>query len=200
MKKLLFVAALMLAVITGFSQPVFDLGFKAGVHSSKLDLGGSLDLNSESITKMHWGAFARVGLGRVYLQPEVYFSKKGSDISYDDPSDIIDLAGGFDYGNVDVPLLLGYKLVKGKVFDIRAMAGPVFSFITDADYPKELDPYLKDEFFEDHLVGIQYGLGVDVLFLTLDARMEHAGKFYDDPNLINGKGNSFIVTLGFKIL
>ncbi|WP_163325963.1 outer membrane beta-barrel protein [Draconibacterium mangrovi] len=194
MKQFLFASLFVLIASIGFAQPVFDLGVKAGVHYSNMSLDGSSDLSSDAITKMHWGAFGRVGFDRLYVQPEVYFSKKGGDLSFNA------FSGGFDYKNIDVPVLLGYKLVKTPVLDLRVMAGPVFSFVTDADYPSELDPYLSDEFFEDNLFGVQYGLGVDVLFFTLDARMEHSGKVYDDPDFVNGKSTSFILTLGFKIL
>ncbi|QIA08714.1 porin family protein [Draconibacterium halophilum] len=200
MKRFLFASILMLFTTISFAQPVFDLGLKAGVHYSNMSLDGEFDLNSDAITKVHWGAFGRVGFNRFYVQPEVYFSKKGGDLSYDDPTDLISLSGGFDYKNIDVPVLLGYKLIKSSMVDFRIMAGPVFSFVTDADYPDELDPYLHDEFFNDHLFGVQYGLGVDVLFLTLDARMEHVSNIYDDPNLINGNSTSFMLTLGFKVL
>ncbi|HYQ57510.1 MAG TPA: porin family protein [Draconibacterium sp.] len=196
MKRLLIASIFVLFTTISFAQPIFDLGLKGGVHYSNMSLDGEFDLNSDAITKMHWGAFGRVGFDRLYVQPEVYFSKKGGDLSYD----LLELTGGFDYKNVDVPVLLGYKLVKSSMVDFRIMAGPVFSFVTGANYPDELDPYLHDEFFNDHLFGVQYGLGVDVLFLTLDARMEHSSKIYDDPDLINGNSTSFILTLGFKIL
>ncbi|MDX8340331.1 porin family protein [Draconibacterium sp. IB214405] len=196
MKRLLFASLFVLFTAIGFAQPIIDIGLKGGVHYSNLNLGGDFDLSSDGITKVHWGAFGRVGFDRFYVQPEVYFSKKGGDLSYD----LLDLTGGFDYKNVDVPVLLGYKLIKSSMVDFRVMAGPVFTFVTDADYPKELDPYLKDEFFNENLFGVQYGVGIDVLFLTLDARMEHSSKIYDDPDLINGKSTSFIISVGFKIL
>nr|WP_320021656.1 porin family protein [uncultured Draconibacterium sp.] len=193
MKRFLFASLFVLIASIGFSQPVFDLGLKAGVHYSNMSLDGENDLSSDAITKMHWGAFGRVGFNRIYVQPEVYFSKKGGDLSFGE------LSGGFDYKNIDVPVLLGYKLVKTPAIDFRVMAGPVFSFVTDADYPKGWDK-LDDDFLNDNLLGIQYGLGVDVLFFTLDARMEHFGNVYDDPDFIDGKSTSFILTLGFKIL
>jgi len=203
MKRLLISLTLLLFTTVAFSQIVFDLGLKAGVHTSNLSIeeGKLLDdngmaINSKSFTKMHFGAFGRVGFGKLYVQPEVYFSKKGGELS----SNIIDLTSDFDYKNVDVPILLGFKVIDAKVLDFRLLAGPVFSFVTDANYPKELDPYLHDEFFNDRLIGFQYGLGVDVLFLTFDARMEHGSKIYDDPSVISGKANTFMFTVGFKIL
>lgn len=215
MKRIFFAALLMCFSGIMYGQVIFDLGLKAGVHTTNLDVDGSYDvsvfdqnyplfINSESVTKMHWGAFGRVGLGRIYVQPEVYFSKKGGDLSGEVPGIEIgtgdNYGGSFDYGNVDVPILLGYKFIKGKVVNFRGMAGPVFSFITDADYPDYLNDILDDDFFEDQLIGVQYGLGIDVLFLTFDARVEHGKKFYDNPEDYNGKSTTFMFTLGFKIL
>lgn len=203
MRRLLFLFALLLFTSTVFSQTVFNLGLKAGVHTSKLSLNeeglfsqSGLNLNSESITKTHWGAFGRIGYGRLFVQPEVYFSKKGSEFS----SNILDAAGDFDYNNVDVPLLFGYKIIKKETVDLHVIVGPVFSFVTDADYPEELDAYLKDEFLDDHLFGVQYGLGIDVLFLTIDARVEHGSKIYNDPNFVSSKSTTYMFTVGFKIL
>ena len=202
MKRFFYASFFVLFASVSSAQPVFDLGLKAGLHYSNMSMDGDFDLNSDAITKVHWGAFGRVGFNRLYVQPEVYFSKKGGDLSYD----LLGLAGGFDYKNVDVPVLLGYKLIKSPVVDFRIMAGPVFSFVTDANYPDELDQFLDDQFFDDRLLGIQYGLGVDVLFFTLDARMEHTGKVYDSVGndmgnvSISGNSTSFILTLGFKIL
>lgn len=195
MKRILILQLFFLFAVASQAQPFFNLGVKGGVHFSNLDIENGndlLDIDSESITQTHWGAFARMGVNRVYLQPEVYFSKKGGDLSLGSYTD------GFDYNNVDVPLLLGYKLIKGSAFDLRLMAGPVFSFVTDADYPDIED--IQERFFNDHLWGLQYGLGVDFLFLTLDARFEHGSKIYDDPSFISGKSTTFMISVGFKIL
>ena len=196
MKRLLLSFCLILFTSTVFSQVIFDLGLKAGVHSSNLEVESIIDLDSDSFTKMHWGAFGRAGFGRLYVQPEVYYSKKGGNLS----SNLFELTSDFDYSNVDVPVLLGFKVIKGKALDFRIMAGPVFSFVTNANYPDELDPYLDDDFFKDNLMGVQYGLGVDVLFFTIDARVEHNGKIYDDPDMVSGSANVFMLSVGFKIL
>jgi hypothetical protein len=50
------------------------------------------------------------------------------------------------------------------------------------------------------MVGFQYGIGADVLFLTVDARVEHGGNVYTEPEVLTGKATSFMVTVGFKIL
>lgn len=209
MKRILFSITFLLLTSAAFSQVVFDLGLKAGVNTSKMSVkeGGFLEdyginLNSSAITKAHWGAFGRVGLGRLYVQPEVYFSKKGSELS----SDFLGITGDFNYKNIDVPLLLGFKLINAKAVDFRIMAGPVFSFIIDGEFPEEFgqsgdfEDYDPEEFMENNLIGIQYGLGVDFLFMTFDARIEHGSEVYNDPDLVSGRTTSYMFTVGFKIL
>ena len=194
MKKLLLPLLFLVISTAVFAQPIFDLGIKAGFNNSKLSLDID-DYSSESIQKMHFGAFGRVGVGRIYAQPEVYFSKKGGEISS------LSNVGSFDYSTVDVPVLLGFKLIKGGPVDFHLMGGPVFSFVTKSD----IDGSYDVDYFEDHYVGVQYGIGVDIAFITVDARMEHGNTVYDntsDPNTngFEGKNNTFMVTVGFKIL
>ncbi|MFV0593237.1 MAG: porin family protein [Draconibacterium sp.] len=190
MRRIVIIFSLMLFVVVSYAQPVFDLGVKAGLNSSKLSLNAS-DYNEESITKMHWGAFTRVGVSRVYIQPEVYFTKKGGGFT-----DINDLATEFDYKSVDVPLLLGVKLFESNNFNFRVMAGPVFGFVTKNDVK---NVGLDEQYFKDHYTGLQYGVGMDVLFLTVDFRLEEAGKIYNSPDL-DAKNRTFMISVGFKIL
>lgn len=202
MRRILFSIVFILFASTGFSQLVFDLGIKAGFNTSNMSVESIVDIDSDAITKMHFGAFGRMGFGRMYIQPELYFSQKGGELS----SNLIKESGDFDYKNIDIPLLLGYKIIKGKVLDLHIMAGPLFSFLVDEpNYPHELDPYLDEEFFNRNLYGVQYGLGIDVLFLAIDARVEHGSKIYDSTGNaeaipISGNATTFMFTVGFKIL
>ena len=193
MKKLLFSVLLLLSTVSLFAQPTFDLGLKAGVNFSNVTADLS-EYTTESVVKAHFGAFGRVGWGRIYIQPEAYFSSKGGDLS----SGVLQVATSFDYNTVDVPMLLGVNLVKGGAANVRAMAGPVFSFLTANNV--EGDNHYSPQYFKDNYFGFQYGIGVDVLFMTLDARMEHGSNdLYVHPDLA-AKNKTFMVTLGFKIL
>lgn len=192
MKKTLILVLLILFTGVLFAQPNFDLGLKAGINNSKVSFNID-NYSSESIVKAHFGAFARVGWGRIYVQPEAYFSAKGGDLS----SSVFSTVTSFDYSTLDVPVLLGFKIIKGGAVDLHVVAGPLFSFITSTSIDGS-DEYTK-EYFGDNYLGIQYGLGIDVLFLTFDARMEHgSSKLYSHPDL-EGKNNTFMLTVGFKI-
>lgn len=191
MKQLVFSTLLFLMAVTIYAQPIFDLGIKAGINNSKISIDLD-DYNSESIVKAHVGAFSRIGWGRIFVQPEFYFSAKGGDLN----SNVIETATSFDYNTVDVPVLFGFKIIKGGTVGLHATLGPVFSFITSANAEGEF----SDEYFADNYVGVQYGLGIDILFLTFDARMEHAGNsLYQHPDF-DSKNQMFMLSVGFKFL
>ena len=191
MKKLMFVGLLLLSIQFSFAVSPLNIGIKAGYTSSKLTT--NLDqFEDGSINNFLVGAFARVNLSKFYIQPEAYFTSKGGKLS--------DVSGteSFDMNAIDVPVLLGVKLLKLPTVNVRLNAGPVFSFLTKVD-EKQLGSVDSGN-FKDNYVGIQYGAGVDFLFLSLDARMENS--LGDIQNSGSGKVNSnlFMVTLGIKFL
>ncbi len=197
MKKFILFFLFIVPSISILAQPVLDLGIKAGLNNSKVTFRKS-EFTSESILKTHIGAFGRVGFGNIYVQPEVYFSAKGGEVLESGPN-ASERVARFDFNNVDVPLLLGFKLIDGESSNVRIMAGPVFSFIAS----KDVDDHdnFSQQYLKDHYFGYQYGVGVDVWNFFLDVRMEHgANNLYSYPNEdINGKNQTFMVTLGMKI-
>lgn len=193
MKKVLISLFLLIISATLFAQFKFDLGLKGGVNFSKLSFDAG-DYSAKSVTKTHFGAFGRLGWDRIFVQPEFYFSGKGGDVT----TDFLSTATSFDFKTFDIPVLLGFSVIKSKPFDLHLIAGPVFSKITSEDISS--NEWFNKSFYENHYFAIQYGLGVDILFLTLDARMENGlGEFYSQP-AASGKNNTFMISLGFKIL
>lgn len=168
---------------------IFDLGLKAGINSSKISTDIS-DYTPQTINRFLVGAFARVNLGRIYIQPEAYYNSKGGEYIDKVNSSTVNK---FDLHTVDVPALLGLKIIDQKALNLRIMAGPVFSFLTDKSAKGQFtEDNLKNSFF-----GWQYGAGVDFLFLTLDARMESYAKNFD-PNF-DTKNGTFVISLGVKL-
>jgi hypothetical protein len=195
MKKLFLSMFFVVLTVSLFAQLKFDLGIKGGVNFSKISFDAD-DYSAESVTKSHFGAFTRVGWSRIFIQPELYFSGKGGDVT----SDIKSTFTSFDYKTFDIPVLLGFRVIKGKPFDLHVVAGPVFSSISSEEINGE--NLLNEMFYEDNYFGIQYGLGIDVLFLTFDARMENGiGNTYSDPSVASGgKSQTFMLSVGFKFL
>ena len=195
MKKTILSFFIILFAVSVMGQPTFDLGVKAGMNYSKVTFDLD-DYNSESVLKMHVGAFSRIGWGRVYVQPEAYFSAKGGEVK----SSALETATQFNFNCVDIPVLVGVKILKGGAANLRLMAGPVFSILVSDKV--DGDDLINPDYYENNYFGYQYGLGVDFLSFFLDARMEHgANDVYYHPGIdLNGRNQTFMITLGFKIL
>ena len=193
MKKIiLFLAAGFIAISLN-AQPTFNIGLKGGANFSKISFNID-DYSSEAVVKTHIGAFGRFGGERVFLQPEVYFSGKGGDLK----SGVTSLVSSFDFSTVDVPVLLGIKLIKGKSCGLNVVGGPVFSGITTKKV--EDGSVFDDEFYKKHYFGVQYGLSLDLLFLTFDARIENGlNEFYRSQWSSDLKNNTFMLSVGFKL-
>jgi len=191
MKKLTIFLLLAIVALTGKAQGFFDAGFKAGINSSKISANVD-DYTPQTINNYLFGAFARINLGRIYIQPEAYYNSKGGE--YIDKVNL-STVNSFDLKTIDVPALIGIKLIDQKAFNLRILAGPVFSFVTDKSASSQLnETAIKDNFF-----GWQYGAGIDFLFLTLDARMEsYSNNLYDTPKFDSKNGN-FVISLGVKL-
>ncbi|RYD95315.1 MAG: PorT family protein [Sphingobacteriales bacterium] len=130
MRKLLFLAAGLLAAQAGFSQ--FHLGIKGGVNLSKVQ---GKSFKEEFNTGYHLGGFAEIGLGKKFaIQPEVLFNQyqTRTDTSFNQVySNVFNDAssGNVKLNYLSVPILLNYKL--GKAFALQA--GPQFGVLLNKD-------------------------------------------------------------------
>jgi len=190
MKKIILFFAVCLVSMSLQAQLPLDFGLKIGYNSSKI----STDLypSEDNVNHFLAGAFLRVNLSKIYIQPEAYFCTKGGDLSNND------VIGSFDLKTLDVPVLLGYKIIDQKIVNLRLHTGPVFSFKLDGDVDG-LNNNISADDFKDKCLAWQFGAGVDVLFLTLDARWEK-GLSSVASNSGDAKNNMFIVSLGIKLL
>lgn len=217
MKKVIFAALLILTV--SFVNAQVNFGIKAGFNSSlNLDnipsvRSGEYDLTnvkSELNNGFHLGAFGRLFFDKVYIQPELLYSMQKKDYEFtiqDATNQDIDVEKYVTFSTVDIPLLIGYKLLDLKVANLRVFAGPKFrlnagsqvSFknLTNSD-PIDVEA-LKGE-FKDSQVGLEAGAGVDILMFSLDARMNlinslHTASWETKPDL----NSNFVISLAWKI-
>lgn len=190
MKKTLMTLSLLTLAMVTFAS-TFDLGIKAGYNTSKI----STDLNTikaDSKGGYNFGAFGRFGGKRFYLQPEFLYVVKNEGFSTSSATDAIKTK------SIQVPVLLGLKLIDLKVASIRAFTGPAISFSTGYDSDKSFKYNVNNAAWD-----YQLGAGVDLLMFTLDVRYEWGiSKTFDSTNLpsnFTNKGNTFTVSLGYKI-
>ena len=196
MKKL---AILFLAILVsgGVYAQLPSFGIKAGATASSINTSDfSQNASSDNLLGYQLGAFVRIKSGKLYLQPEVVYNHRSTQL--------VDIAGiddiSFDVGTIDVPVLIGFKILDAKVFNLRAFVGPEASFATKKNYDSSGTINLDD--FNDLTWYMQAGVGIDLLFLTFDIRYEKGlSNFIDDyQNSGSLKNNVFVFSLGLKFM
>ncbi|MBN3036172.1 MAG: PorT family protein [Bacteroidales bacterium] len=213
-KNLLFVIALLIAGASHAQLPL-NLGIKFGYNPSRITTNMS-DIKDDIHNGFHAGAFMRINIKKLYIQPELCYTLKGGELTYDsevlnpnDPGKSIKQT--IKLQTVDIPVLLGVKIIDPPVMNLRLFAGPVGSLILNKDLKLSIsgvdqDAEGIDETLKDMIWGVQMGAGVDVLMFTLDFRYELGlNNLYDKPedashDLSEYKSNVFLISLGWKIL
>ena len=210
MKRLVLIASITLISLTGFSQVNF--GLKGAVSMSTLTTDIS-DYEHEFKTGFQAGVYLRIG-DKWHLQPEVYFAGKTGEFSYGLSLDGTSVAvkETVTLSTIDVPVLLGLKVFDPPALNIRLQAGPVASFVLNKNFDITLNGVSEepgDEYkdaWNNMNWALQFGGGVDVLFLTIDLRYELGlSNLFNQPenavlNHDKVKNNLFFLSVGFKIL
>lgn len=195
MKKLLLVAAICLfssALFAQLASPI-SLGVHGGLVSTKVSTDlSSVKENSEN--GMMLGAFARININKWYIQPELNYVKRKSSIEQSFMG--TDIKMDVETKSIDIPILLGYKIVKLPLFKLRAFAGPVASFNIDDKIKTTLGD-VEDGDFKSAVWNAKVGAGIDVWKLTLDVDYEFG--LTDVSSEFLKKNKMMNVTLGFRL-
>lgn len=166
MKKTFLVVAFALIGSAAMAQSGSGFGVKAGLSYNKNgDLiqsvgegGQDIVEGAEGKTGYHFGLWGKLDFPKIYLRPELVYSKTKS--SYD-------VAGGsqdYDVSKLDLPVLLGYKLIG----PLHIFAGPAFQYTLKND----LGDLEVEDVENDFTVGLNAGVGVNLGRLGLDVRYE----------------------------
>ncbi len=198
MKRAILLSVMIFMASFVFGQ--FTIGPKVGLTMSKLSTNFE-DVQEEVKTGFQFGAFARFGK-KLYVQPELIFVTKGGIIKEE----------GFttktkvNLSTVQVPVIIGFKILNLKVVNLRIHGGPAISFVTNKEVVISTDT--GEEAFDgahikDAIWNFQLGLGVDVLMFTLDVRYEWGLNNIWDPldgTSYDMKNNLWNISLGWMIL
>jgi hypothetical protein len=181
-------------------QNPVNLGIKFGTNSSSLITNSKEFFDQSEINKFFAGAFVRVKLGKLYLQPEVYFNSKGGILSsLNSTSSIIsEVSEKFSYQTIDIPILLGLNIIDKSIFNLRIDAGPVLSYVTSSSIVSELNNFNIND-LKDNYVGIQAGVGCDIWFLTLDARIENSFNIFIKSSNYSATDRAYLLSVGIKL-
>jgi len=208
MKKLFAILVVILLSVPAFSQIKF--GLKAGVSTTNLSMEtvktittGSTSYTVDALTEakygFHGGAFVRLSLLGIYLQPELLFSTRTNEYTVTNVQTSASSIVKQNFNKIDIPVMLGLKLGPA-----RLNGGPVASLLINS--PKDLitDPDLKSA-YSRMTIGYQAGIGLDILkFLTFDIRYEGSLKKYQNQieNLtgttfnLDDRPNAFLLSFG----
>ena len=190
MKKTLMTILLVVLAATTFAV-TFDLGVKVGYNSSKLTTNTST-FSADPEGGYNFGAFGRFG-GKFYFQPEFLYVVNNGGFTVGATTDAIKMK------SIQVPLLLGFKLLDLKVAKLHAFTGPAVAFATGYESDKNLTYNIKNSTWD-----YQLGAGIDVLIFTLDLRYSWGISDKLDTSALNtnftSKVNAFRVSLGIKLL
>ncbi|MGB5668330.1 MAG: outer membrane beta-barrel protein [Maribacter sp.] len=167
MRKSLLLAAFALISLTAFSQTDSGFGIKAGLnYNQNGDLsfkqvetaGEDVIAGSDGKVGFHVGIFGKLDLPKIYLKPELVFTSTKS--SYDIDGSNKD----YDISKLDLPILLGYKIVG----PLHIFAGPAFQYTLKND----LEDVELDDVKNDFTVGAHFGVGVSLGNIGIDVRYE----------------------------
>lgn len=185
--KLLLLAGLMgLGFASAKAQSSsLDIGIKAGVNYGTLPSSFNQLTDKAGKAGFNIGVFARAGKD-LYFQPEVNFSTYGSKYKLNnkeyDPK----------FRQINVPLMVGYKLINTNELNLRLSAGPDFSYnLNKPNAPEGFD-------YKRVNLGGVINAGVDIGNITLDARYTRG--FSKINKGLDEKTGLFNLSVGFKIL
>ena len=102
MKKLVILVLFSLIGLTTMAQSLpINIGIHGGWNDAKIK---AKEYKVDSHGGYMIGAFARINLGSIYLEPALNFAHKESKIN-----DEIGSIGKFKYSSIDIPVMVGFK-------------------------------------------------------------------------------------------
>ncbi len=170
MKNLILTSIATLLVSTCiYAQTESGFGIKGGLNyngnGDYFESATNSYQNPDRNLGYHIGVFAKVGT-KVYFRPELVYTATKSDY----------IAGEFDLKKLDVPLLVGLKVLG----PLHVFAGPSLQYIIDSDFENATINSIQDDFS----IGLNFGVGVSFNKIGIDLRYER-GFSDNEATLIN---------------
>jgi hypothetical protein len=211
MRKFLLIAVLV-AFAGAASAQFLTFGLKAGINTTtdvfknvrlSNDNGqtGYDIINNKAKVGFLAGAYARVSILGFFVQPELYYAQSSTEITLQEIGSTNVSTEVNKLNTLNIPILFGTKFGP-----FRVNAGPVATIILSntniVDNVSGLDQDMDKANW-----GLQAGVGVDILKISLDARYETSiSKLGSAYNTASGskvnfgsRPQQFIFTLGLKL-
>lgn len=158
MKNSLLCLVFLFATVSCFAQ----FGVKAGLNFNSngelrevVTVGENiLESSGDAKIGYHVGAYYNIDLGKLYLRPEVVYTKTKSEYQ----------SNAYDMSKIDVPVLLGLDVIG----PLSVFAGPAFQYTLDNDFENATISDVEN----DITVGFNFGAMVKIGNVGLDVRYE----------------------------
>ncbi|WP_430612179.1 porin family protein [Flavobacterium sp. JP2137] len=194
MKKMLILLLLSIGLTAYAQSPLpIHIGIKGGANFTDLSLS-EMNLKSKYSAGYFGGAMVRLDLGKAYLQGEALYAEKKSKIELPQGG-----SSNVTWKSIDVPVLVGYKVLDLSLINVRVFGGGVYSYVFDdnASVFNNIQNSTKSS-FDKSQVGFQVGAGIDVIGLNVDLRYEGGlSKLSKD---FDKKTSSFNLSVGYFFL
>lgn len=189
MKKLILLSIVCLAGLHAMAELPVHFGIHGGVSSNRIKFAKSLsELKTQADKGFMVGAFLRLNLKSLYLEPSFNYSHQKSIAGVDNQHLNVKLKNN----TFEIPVMLGIKILDLSVFKLRAFLGPQVSFGKLKNI-KQLGNLSPDKTNWSGRVGV----GIDLWKLTFD--MDYEKGFHKmAPEIKAPRAYNF--TLGFKII
>lgn len=204
MKKLLLLLLLAAATVPAEAQ-FFQLGMRGGLSSYNVRYqdftnSNNVSIESNSALGMHLGFYSRIQVLNFYVQPELLYTRTGSQITTSTPGNTT--TSDLRFQRIDIPVLVGKKF-----FGImRANTGPVFSSLIRADLTESNVKANISDAYRNNTVGFQVGVGVDIWKLVLDLKYEGSlGKFGESISTggqnfaTDARPSQWMLSVGYRV-
>ncbi len=188
MRTWLLAVSLLLAS-TAFAQLPINIGIKAGANYSLIQTDAN-GISTNGKASYLGGAFGRLKIKKFTAQIEALYV----DVNGELEDDFLGTTRDIKYGNLDVPLLVGYRFLDLKVLKLGVNAGITQSvnLTKSGDLPKDG--------FEDGYTSGTIGVAADIPLFIFDVRYQHGlGDYYASPGF-ESQNNMLTLSVAWKII
>ena len=199
MKKSILILLAVILSSGAFAQ--FSWGLKAGATSNNfklddinIDAQQTIEAAKQASWGFHGGAFFRLSMLGIMIQPEILFSMAENNMLVTDTG--VEEIRSQKFNKLDIPVLLGVKLGP-----VRLMAGPAASVMLSSTSDLWDN---AENLYKSATLGYQAGVGLDILKkITLDVRYEGGlNNFGDEITIgqetftLDGRNNAILISAG----
>ena len=164
-------------------------------------------IKSQFNSGFHVGVWTRIGK-RIYFAPELLYTLSGGVFTSEGTVSTSGWKQKVTVGSLDIPLLLGFKIIHSKVVTWRVELGPEASIVVNQkvkDVNSVTGPLTTADINKANWF-ILAGTGIDFLFMSFDIRYQYAlNPMIKDVTMDNltyafdTKNSLIAVSLGFKL-